>query len=303
MSATTCSSQSHALHEPLAGSASPARGYVLIEQPGSWGRKAVTQSGLDPELGRRLEERAARAGVRVLLTRRPGPHPGRRQERLQVALAHTGPRPWLEACDLDPAALADLDPAVCADPRPPGRGQRDDRPRWLVCTHARRDRCCATLGRPIADTLAALHPEATWEVSHLGGHRFAGTMLVLPEGLVYGRLDVAGATEVVNGHLAGRIDLTRLRGHAHASRVAQLAEVAARRHLDVDAIGVVTVTDEPVQPPLPDGPPAQLALTVAGRQVQVTVAARHEPRPRQLSCGAELETPVQLEVTAVEVVG
>jgi len=303
VSAATCSSQARALHEPLAGSASPARGYVLIEQPGSWGRKAVTQSDLDPELGRRLEERAARAGVRVLLTRRPGPHPGRRQERLQVALAHTGPRPWLEACDLDLDALAALDPAVCADPRPPGRGQRDDRPRWLVCTHAKRDRCCATLGRPIADTLAALHPEATWEVSHLGGHRFAGTMLVLPEGLVYGQLDVAGATEVVSGHLAGRIDLTRLRGHAHRSRMAQLAEVAARRHLDVDTVGAVNVTDEPAQGPQPDGPPAQLALTVAGRQVQVTLAARHDPRPRQLSCNAEEETPVQLEVTAVEVVG
>ena len=303
MSASTCSSQARALHEPLGGSASPARGYVLIEQPGSWGRKAVTDSELDPILGRRLEERAAVAGVKVLLTRRPGPHPRRALERRQVALVHTGPQPWMEACDLDLDALADLDPAVCADPEPPGRGHRDTAPRWLVCTHAKRDRCCATLGRPIADTLSALHPEATWEVSHLGGHRFAGTMLVLPEGLVYGQLDVAGAMEVVTGHLAGRVDLARLRGHAYRSRLVQLAELTARRCLDVDAIGAVEVTDEPAQGPQPGGPPVQLAVTAAGRQVQVAIRAHRDERPRQMSCEGEQESPVLLEVVDVEVVG
>ncbi len=303
MSAPNCSGQARALAEPMPGTASPARGYLLIEQPGSWGRKAVTESDLDPSLGGRLEERAAGAGVKVLLTRRPGSHPRQRQVRHRIALVHTGPRPWMETCELGSDALAEVDPTVCAAPDPPGRGHRDDRPRWLVCTHARRDRCCATLGRPIADTLAALHPEATWEVSHLGGHRFAGTMLVLPHGLVYGRLDVAGATEVVNRHLAGRIDLSRLRGHAHRSRLAQLAEVAARRHLGVDAIGAVTVTDEPAQGPQVDGQPVQLALMVAGRQVQVTIAAHRDERARQLSCDGELESPVQLAVTGVEVVG
>ncbi len=287
----------------MAGSASPARGYLLIEQPGSWGRKAVTQSELDPELGRQLEDRAAAAQVKVLLTRRPGPHPRLRDDHRQVALVHTGARPWMETCDLDLTALSELDPAVCASPRPPGRGQREEHPRWLVCTHAKRDRCCATLGRPIADTLSALHPEATWETSHLGGHRFAGTMLVLPHGLVFGQLDVAGAMEVVTSHLAGRVDLARLRGHAHLSRLAQLAEVAARRHLGVDAIGAVEITDEPAQGPQPEGAPAQVALTVAGRQVQVTVVARRDERPRQMSCDGVMETPVQLEVVDIEVVG
>lgn len=303
MSALICSSQARTLAEPMAGSATPAAGYVLIEQPGSWGRKAVIESDLDPALGRQLEERAAAAGVKVLLTRRPGPHPRLRQERYQVALAHTGPRPWMESCDLDLDALAELDPAVCASPQPPGRGQRDPHPRWLVCTHAKRDRCCATLGRPIADTLSALHPDATWETSHLGGHRFAGTMLVLPEGLVYGRLDVARATEVVTGHLAGRIDLDHLRGHAYRSRLAQLAEVAARRYLDVVDLHAVEVDDEPAQAPQPGGPPVQLALRVAGRQLQVTIRARRDDRPRPLSCGAEPEEPVLHEVMDVEVVG
>src|SRR4029453_5830608 len=49
--------------------------------------------------------------------------------------------------------------------------------------------CCAERGRPVAAALAQAHPEETWEVSHIGGDRFAGNLLVLPNGLYYGRLD------------------------------------------------------------------------------------------------------------------
>ena len=37
------------------------------------------------------------------------------------------------------------------------------------------------------------------EVSHLGGHRFAPTMLVLPTGYAYGRLDLDTALEIAWG--------------------------------------------------------------------------------------------------------
>ena len=303
MSALTCSSQARSLAEPLAGTASRALGYVLIEQPGSWGRKAVIESDLDPVLGGELEQRAAAAGVKVLLTRRPGPHPRIDTDRRQVALVHTGATPWMEVCDLDLAALAALDPAVCAAPTPPGRGHPEQRPRWLVCTHARRDRCCATLGRPIADTLGALHPDATWEVSHLGGHRFAGTMLVLPEGLVYGQLDVTAAMEVVTGHLAGRLDLDHLRGRSRWSRAGQLAEIAARRALGLTDVGGVELTDEGLLAPTPDGEPVQLVLDAGGRQVQVRLRAVRDPRPRPMSCDDTPEPTSLLTVEDVEVVG
>ncbi len=303
MSSNTCSSLARIHHEPLAGTAAQATGYLLMEQPGSWGRHALTESALEPGLGARLEAAGAAAGVKVLLTRRPGPHPAAELTRREVVLAHTGPAPWMEVCRLTPAELGALDPAVCASPTPPRLGPTTTRPRWLVCTHAKRDRCCASLGRPVADTLGALHPDQTWETSHLGGHRFAGTMLVLPEGLMYGDLDVATAMEVVTGHLAGRITVDHLRGRSHLSPPAQLAEVAARRHLDLDRIDGVEVTDQPLQGPEPDGDPVQLAVAAGGRQVQVSIRARRDPRPRPMSCDAEPEMPVLLEVLDLEVVG
>ncbi len=303
MAASTCSTLALAHYEPLAGTASPAAGYVLIEQSGSWGRRALTESALDPGLGARLEAAGAAAGVKVLLTRRPGRHPRAEPRHHEVVLAHVGPAPWMEVCQLAPAELGALDPAVCAAPTPPGLGSPSSGPRWLVCTHARRDRCCASLGRPVADTLGALHPDETWETSHLGGHRFAATMLVLPEGLLYGHLDVASAMEVVTGHLAGRVAVDHLRGRSHLGPLAQAAEVATRRYLELDRLDDVEVTDQPVQGPAPEGEPVQVVVAAGGRQVQVSIQARRDPQARPMSCDAEPETPVLLEVLDLEVVG
>jgi hypothetical protein len=235
----TCAGHARAHDEPRAGTASPAVGWLLVEQPGAWGRDALTASGLDPAIGAGLAAAAADLPVRVQTIRRPGGN-GSRPVTRTVVLAHGGPSPWVEVLDVpDERALLDLDPAVCTEPDPPGLGVRHPGPLFLVCTHAKRDRCCATWGRPIADTLAALHPEATWEVSHIGGHRFAGNLVVLPEGLVYGGLEVASAVRVVDLHGAGRLDLDLLRGRAALPRPAQAAEILLRRELGVDRLDAV----------------------------------------------------------------
>ena len=80
-------------------------------------------------------------------------------------------------------------------------GTVSDRPVLLVCTHARHDQCCAVRGRPVAQTLARAFPDETWESSHLGGDRFAATMIVLPHGLYYGRVPTTDAETIVERYL------------------------------------------------------------------------------------------------------
>lgn len=65
--------------------------------------------------------------------------------------------------------------------------------RLLVCTHGSRDRCCGQWGVRLARTLREAGAPV-WEVSHLGGHRFAPTLWCLRDWKVYGRvgLDEAG---------------------------------------------------------------------------------------------------------------
>lgn len=243
---STCVLLARAHDAQAAGTAPVATGWVLIEQAGSWGRKALTQSNLDAELGRALDE-AAGDDVRVQLVRRPRSQAtGRRDagtpDRRTVVLAHAGDTPWAEQLVVrSDAELADLDPRIATSPSPPGIGEPLEGPLWLVCTHGKRDRCCATYGRPIVDALAALHGDAVWEVSHVGGHRFAGNLVALPDGAVFGSLQVAEALEVVDLYGAGRYDLARLRGRSALARAAQAAEVLVRTRLGVDRRDAVTV--------------------------------------------------------------
>lgn len=240
-----CSLTSRDDGEPLIGTAPLETSLLLIEHDGPWGAQAVAQSRLPAEVRAHLAETH---GVRVQLIRRHGRRadaPGLRV--FTAALADDGAvrvETALLARDHD---LLDLDlAALAATGGTGGTGGTGtvamtpyDGDLWLVCTNGRRDLCCADLGRPVAAALAARWPEETWETTHLGGHRFAATLLALPSLVTLGRLlpeeAVAGCAEVA----AGRIPLEHHRGRAGRPAPAQVAEDHLRRELGVDATTAV----------------------------------------------------------------
>ena len=63
----------------------------------------------------------------------------------------------------------------------------------LVCTHGGRDVCCGKFGYPVYDLLRRRHSVPgelrVWRTSHIGGHRFAPTMIDYPEGRYWGHLE------------------------------------------------------------------------------------------------------------------
>jgi hypothetical protein len=117
-------------------------------------------------------------------------------------------------------------------------GRPLDRPLVLVCAHGRRDTCCARLGVPLYDALDAHLPAGSlWQASHLGGHRFAPNVLVVPFGVQFGRVPLGEAQAVAAALAAGRIPLDRYRGRTLYIAPVQAAEVALRRTLGLDRIG------------------------------------------------------------------
>lgn len=96
---STCATSSRELAEPLAGTAAATRTWLLIEQTGPWGAKALTASHLDPEVGRALERAAEGTGVRVALIRWPGRHADRRLPTRQRVFAAHPARPVVDAHD------------------------------------------------------------------------------------------------------------------------------------------------------------------------------------------------------------
>jgi hypothetical protein len=156
-----------------------------------------------------------------------------------------------------------------------------DAPLWLVCTNGRRDLCCAETGRPVAAALAARWPDATWETTHLGGHRFAGTLLALPSGYALGRLDPGTAVTACKELEAGRLPLDVVRGRAGLPGAAQVAELHLRRELGLEDLDdMAHVLDATVD----DVDGHTVTLDAAGTTYVVRVRAA-DGEPRRQSCG------------------
>lgn len=73
----------------------------------------------------------------------------------------------------------------------------------LVCTHGRRDACCGSLGTRLSKELEDIHLDIPVDVhihrtSHTGGHRFAPTMLVFPEGSGWAYLDRKTVLKIID---------------------------------------------------------------------------------------------------------
>ncbi|MFC8570920.1 sucrase ferredoxin [Streptomyces sp. NPDC057245] len=302
---STCSTVSWDLDEPVSGTAPVARTWLLLEQPGPWGAKALTASHLEPALGRALESAAKGTGVRVALIRRPGRHAdrGTPTER-QVYAAHTVPgNGWVRGAGLtDPRRLLGLDFAALGRGEHRtfdaalGGGPHPGDPLALVCTNGKRDRCCALLGRPLATELAASGTGGVWEVTHLGGHRFSPTVLVLPHGYVYGRVDAPAMKEILTRAQEGRVVVERCRGNSAWERPGQAAELAVRSVLGEDTAQALRVVRT-------DGAAPRWEVTLAhsdGRRWRVRVAHGTPGPPRPESCGASvLGSPARMEVLAV----
>jgi hypothetical protein len=298
--ALPCATLSRALTEAQYGTASVVRGWVLLEQPGPWGREAVTESRLEPALAAELDRAAEAAHLRLLLIRRPGRRggPGDRRTGQACFVAHTSQAGrWLERRDLDdPAELLELDLAAVVAGKRPRFGEAVDEPVYLVCTNGRHDRCCATYGRPAALALAASHGDLIWESSHVGGDRFAGNLVCLPGGHYFGRVGPDEAARVVDWHLAGAIDLDHYRGCCVDPPVVQAAEWFARTATGRVGLDDLAFTSRDrlgggVQAVRFDGP---------GGRVRVLLRATRDAEPRLLTChSARPEPPLTFDLLEV----
>ncbi len=223
-----CSEVSAENREPLVATASRIDHWLLVEYRGVWPRGPLAGSGLAEEVKAHLARQlGALARSRFLFIRRPD---RRHQPRLVCFFGTSRERASSffrievdeheRLLDLDLAAAATGDGSI---------GEPVDHPLLIVCTHGKRDRCCALYGRPLYDALRDQADETwVWQASHVGGDRFAGNLVCLPEGLYYGRVAPADVWSLLDEHLAGRIDLDRFRGRCCYPFPAQAAEQAIR---------------------------------------------------------------------------
>jgi hypothetical protein len=290
----TCSGLSRTLGEPLHATATFVESWLLVEDTGPWGRKALLESGLDPGLGAELERRGKEAGVRVGLVRSFGRERGFASRRMLVASSRPGSS-FLELASVhDPRELLELDLERVGRGEPTGRGELSPQPVYLVCTNGRRDPCCGRLGRDLARALKDSLGERLWECSHVGGHRFAPNLVALPHGLFFGRLEPERARRVVAAVDEGRITLESYRGRSSLAPAAQAAEAFVRDRSGLDGLDEVEILE------LEDAGDGEsdVLLRAGGDDLLVRVRRRTlEPRPT--SCGGSPEQPAAWQAYSV----
>ncbi|MGH2383245.1 MAG: sucrase ferredoxin, partial [Candidatus Limnocylindria bacterium] len=254
------------------------------EDRGAWGADAVNDV-----LGSDFAAVAKGRGVRVLLARRregdPAADAVRRVMLVDTVTREMAIRTVTGSSELTMDAIADAPIAEF------GATMHD--PIFLVCTNGKRDACCALRGRALVSALAADHGERVWECTHLGGHRFAGNLVCLPDAIVYGRVTAADGPRLADAYLARRLDPRLLRGRSAWPAPAQVAEQQLRLRFDlagIDDVRIEAVEMDAARAVVtlatPDGVPHRFEL----------VAEPSEP-PRSISCRAqEPEQPIHWRV-------
>lgn len=274
-----CSLRSLATGEALAGTASTIRRWLLVEHDGPWGADGLRDARLPSDVGHALATVAARTRARVLLIRRPATSRDRSTGvRCFAADTREG---WLGRRTLDR-----IEDSAGLDPLDRSAFEEDRGPLVAVCTHGRRDPCCAERGRPLAEAAAAADPGATWECTHVGGDRFAGNLVAFPHGLVFGRVEAAEAAGLVAGLRDGRIaPLARYRGRTSLPFDVQAAETALRLATGLDRIDDVRPLERAEGD---EGRVVTFATSAGTYRVRV---ARRDGEPMRLTCHASRAEP------------
>ncbi len=275
-----CSALAERLEEPMIGSVDERRRWLLIEDRSAWGSHAV-----EDLFGAEAVATAKARGLRVLLVRRREGDPAEDASRCAI-LVDTVTREMASrrVTDLDGLSLD----AAASDPIG-DFGARHSEAIFLVCTNGKRDACCALRGRALMGTLADEHGASLWECTHLGGHRFAGNLVCLPDGIVYGRVPPTDGPRLADAYLRGEIDPGALRGRSAWPAPAQVAEQVVRLRTGLTGIDDVMLASIDVA-----GDRASVTVSTRdGTSHQLELRAEAADPSRPISCGAaEPESPM-----------
>ncbi len=290
MAEVACSLYSKAAGEDLIATVSPATIWFLLDYDARWERKALEAGDLDPAVRDYLLTTADALGARTLAIR----------QKPRLALEGSVALFVVIAREQDPVIyqfplaryedLLALDLTAGASESAAFDAYRRADPLYLVCTHGRRDPCCARSGLPLYTQLVASAGERVWQSSHMGGHRFAANMLCFPHGLCYGRVGLEDGDAIRGAYERGEIVLDRYRGRACYPKPAQAAEFLLRTATGVGGLDAYRL--EAVEPEGAERWAVRFARREGGEAHLLHV--REEVGALQVleSCASEAPSPV-----------
>ena len=285
--------------EPLPGTAKQAGVYVLFEYPGPWSHDILDGDTFGDELTAKLKAKMKESSASLQLIRHPT-REGRDidDHHLYIVFSDIG---VTEVLHVDgPEAILELDLSG------PGKngGQTRIAPLLLVCTHAKRDRCCAVKGRPLVSELERRYPfkktgDVVWETSHVKGHRFAPALLLMPWGYSFGRMNIEATEAMLAAAMRALYFVPGNRGRGTLTPPEQAAEIAVAAHLQREgadvSYGQLSMDNSEV-----GDDTASISLVDASSARTFTVSLRKEEAAGVVSsCGDEPKTGSYWAVSSI----
>jgi hypothetical protein len=232
-----CSDLSRASEERSFGTASVGEVWLLVEYREAWGARALEDSTLSAEVKRHLNKfckAVPRARILLIKQERVRPDP---LSCFIVRCRESAPS--IERFEL--SAYDDLlrfDPALVAAGESLEGGVRLKAPLYLVCTHGKRDKCCAKFGYALYKSLREGEAAGgrVWQSSHVGGDRFAANLVCFPHGLFYAHVTEGAGHRIVEQYERRQLVLEGYRGRACYSYPVQAAEFFIRTEASLSAL-------------------------------------------------------------------
>lgn len=250
-----CSEMARLNGAPLAGSATEATWWLLLEYTRPWQAEATRDNSLPADVQTRLADVETMDG-RVQFIRQFGrTHApwrcyvavaGQDDQRLyRFDLAH-----YSDLLALDLATLREgggYEEALSAERL------------TLVCTNGKRDRCCARFGAEVYRHWLSAGVDDLWQTTHLGGHRYAAVLLWLPEGVQYGYVRPEDGPALAAARRQSQLWLEGWRGRTFDTPVVQVADAHVRTAWGLPGLADISWRD---------------AVEIAPDQWQVTLQSR-----------------------------
>jgi hypothetical protein len=221
---TFCANYSRLAGEQLFGTAKPVRFWLLIEHSGRWQRNA--EESLPPAARAAVERlKTCFPRMRLQLIRRNGREAAGPFTGFLAVSREAGSRLFSFSIDrYEDLGALDIERTL--------RSKPSNRQLALICTHGTHDRCCAKFGNALYAAMRRAAGDDVWQISHIGGCRFAPNVLFLPQGTVYGRVQVDDCKSLVDAARSGRVVSRLLRGRSCYSKPVQAAEYFFRSEVD-----------------------------------------------------------------------
>ena len=296
-----CSDAARAEGAPLLGTATEARVWLLLEVRAPWQSRVIADNNLPGAAQSFLRaQESSVPGARVLFIKKEKPA-GDLLRFFVVDAAAAQPRLYeFHLHDYD--ELLDLDMAALLAGEGPDRVQHQrSEPLFLVCSNGKRDKCCAKYGLAAYRALSAAEPEAAWQSSHIGGHRYAPNVLFLPHSVNYGHLTPDEVVRAAAAFREGRLfDLKHFRGRTTYDPPLQAAAIYLRQALQLLALDKLAVAQAEEKG---DGHWRVTFVLPTGTHHAVTLRAGFGAEPQLVSCSPAAAKPVpHYELVEIETI-